>query len=522
MANAKRDENRVPTLLAVSEIDDSTPVRIWGDPVTRELLVKTAAGSSSDNSIVDGVDSNIRATVRDLTNSNPLATQIVDASGDAITSFGGGTQYAVSDVAGGTDTGTLSLVVRDDALTTLTPADGDYTQMRVNSTGRLWTTSVLEAGDNAVGRVKLTDGTDVADILDLTNSNPLTVAIVDGSGDQISSFGGGTQYAVDTALGSTPTGTLSLAKRDDVLTTLTPVDGDAVENRVDQWGSLWVSLGTRLDSTNDSISAVQSGTWNINNVSGTVSLPTGASTAANQTTANGLLTTIETNTDFGTVTGGGTETGALRVTVANNSTGVLSVDDNGGSLTVDGSVTVINSFGASAVNIQDGGNSITVDGTVAVSSISTSITPGTAAANLGKAEDAVHTSGDVGVMTLGVRNDGMATSFSGTNGDYTPIATDAQGRISVVQRAPTATLSNVASSATSVTLLASNTARIGAMLYNDSTQNCYVKFGTTASTSSFTVILTTNTYYEVPGGYTGRIDGIWVSANGNMRVTELT
>lgn len=38
-------------------------------------------------------------------------------------------------------------------------------------------------------------------------------------------------------------------------------------------------------------------------------------------------------------TGGGTEATALRVTVANNSTGVLSVDDNGSSLTVDGTVT---------------------------------------------------------------------------------------------------------------------------------------------------------------------------------------
>lgn len=38
-------------------------------------------------------------------------------------------------------------------------------------------------------------------------------------------------------------------------------------------------------------------------------------------------------------TGGGTEAAALRVTVANDSTGVVSVDDNGGSLTVDGTVT---------------------------------------------------------------------------------------------------------------------------------------------------------------------------------------
>jgi hypothetical protein len=40
-------------------------------------------------------------------------------------------------------------------------------------------------------------------------------------------------------------------------------------------------------------------------------------------------------------TGGGVESTALRVTVASDSTGVLSVDDNGGSLTVDGGVTVV-------------------------------------------------------------------------------------------------------------------------------------------------------------------------------------
>lgn len=39
-------------------------------------------------------------------------------------------------------------------------------------------------------------------------------------------------------------------------------------------------------------------------------------------------------------TGGGTEATALRVTLANDSTGLVSVDDNGGSLTVDGSVSI--------------------------------------------------------------------------------------------------------------------------------------------------------------------------------------
>jgi hypothetical protein len=51
------------------------------------------------------------------------------------------------------------------------------------------------------------------------------------------------------------------------------------------------------------VQASQSGTWNITNISGTVSLPTGASTAANQTTLIGhvdgieaLLTTIDADT----------------------------------------------------------------------------------------------------------------------------------------------------------------------------------------------------------------------------------
>src|SRR3990170_765407 len=79
----------------------------------------------------------------------------------------------------------------------------------------------------------------ILDQLDLTNSNPAVVAIVDADGTQITSFGGGTQYAVDAALGATPTGTLAIAIRDDALSTLTPVEGDAIGIRVDSQGALW-------------------------------------------------------------------------------------------------------------------------------------------------------------------------------------------------------------------------------------------------------------------------------------------
>jgi hypothetical protein len=72
----------------------------------------------------------------DVNSSTPLpvtsaVTSVVPGTG--ATSLG----KAVDSVAGATDTGVPALFVRDDALTTLTPADGDYTHGRVTSTGAL-------------------------------------------------------------------------------------------------------------------------------------------------------------------------------------------------------------------------------------------------------------------------------------------------------------------------------------------------------------------------------------------------
>lgn len=85
-------------------------------------------------------------------------------------------------------------------------------------------------------------------------------------------------------------------------------------------------------------------------------------------------------------------------------------------------------------------------------------------------------------------------------------------------------VTSVASSASSVSLLASNANRLGATFYNDSTQILYLKLGATASATSYTVQLAAGSYYELPTPhlYTGAIDGIWASANGNARITELS
>ena len=57
----------------------------------------------------------------------------------------------------------------------------------------------------------------------------------------------------------------------------------------------------------------------------------------------------------------------------------------------------------------------------------TSIVPGTAATNLGKAEDAIHASGDVGIMPLGVRTDTPASTAA--DGDYVPFLMSEEGAL---------------------------------------------------------------------------------------------
>jgi hypothetical protein len=97
--------------------------------------------------------------------------------------------------------------------------------------------------------------------------------------------------------------------------------------------------------------------------------------------------------------------------------------------------------------------------------------------------------------------------------------------IRVVQSTATSsTVTSVAGSATTVSLLASQTARAGASFYNESTAILYLKFGATASVTSYTVQVPPSGFYEIPSTrpYTGAIDGIWSAANGNVRITELT
>ncbi len=330
----------------------------------------TANLGATDNAVLDSIDTAttaVQAAVEGtltvgshaVTNAGTFAVQSTLQTGSAaigklaansgvdigdvdVTSIVSGTGAtnlgkAIDSAAGGTDTGVAALAIRDDALTTLTPIDGDYVPLRVSSTGALHVTgggggteysedaatpatqtgtATMVERDDQLATVTPVEG----DWIGLRGSSKgaLWVTIPDASGDPITSFGGGTQYGTNTAYADTNTGTMALAVRDDATTTLTEADGDYTPLKTNARGALWVDLETKLDNANDSV-LVYGNT--VKDGSGTdyvplldadghsqvdvlsSALPTGASTAANQSTIIGhvdgieaLLTTIDADT----------------------------------------------------------------------------------------------------------------------------------------------------------------------------------------------------------------------------------
>lgn len=165
-------------------------------------------------------------------------------------------------------------------------------------------------------------------------------------------------------------------------------------------------------------------------------------------TDNAVLDQIETNTSYGDNTGAGTEANSLRVTLANDSTGLVSVDDNGGSLTVDNATISVVGGGVEAtaqrvtlandstgvLSVDDGGGALTVDGTVtanpASGTIDTVTAFGVSTAGPMKAEDVASAGGDMGIPAYAVRDDALAANGGvGTDGDYLPLRTNNDGAL---------------------------------------------------------------------------------------------
>lgn len=90
----------------------------------------------------------------------------------------------------------------------------------------------------------------------------------------------------------------------------------------------------------------------------------------------------------------------------------------------------------------------------------------------------------------------------------------------IVNAITAATTASVPASASSVEIFPSMGSGNGRTVFNDSTATLYLKFGTTASATSYTVQLAAGAYFEFPLPlYVGAVDGIWSAANGDARIT---
>lgn len=175
---------------------------------------------------------------------------------------------------------------------------------------------------------------------------------------------------------------------------------------------------------------------------------------------------------------------------------------------------VLNVDGASKLKRAVAGSTSTASG----------VTPNTAAQEVGtNVDDAAFGVASGTISVAGALADETAPD-SVDEGDAGALRMTLDRMLHVVsrQRATTATMANVSTSTASATLIASNALRIGATIYNDAAVVLYVKFGSTASATSFVVAMAAASYYEVPAGYTGIITGITASSTGTARVCELT
>ena len=126
--------NSMPVTLAS---DEDIAALLTSIKTAVELIDNSISGNFQEIRIADG-DSTVKADVFDLTNSNPLAVQVVDANGTAITSFSGsgGTSAADdADFVQGTTAATPIQGVYESAATAVT--DGDMGVIGIDTNRRV-------------------------------------------------------------------------------------------------------------------------------------------------------------------------------------------------------------------------------------------------------------------------------------------------------------------------------------------------------------------------------------------------
>lgn len=210
----------------------------------------------------------------------PLTT---DATGAMrVTGGGGGTQYTEDVASAGAESMTLAGAIRQDTPASSTSTDGDYANLKTDSVGRLWV--------NPSGVTQPISAAQLPAALGGTTSAASLPVVLSSDGPFATQTGSITETApaTDTASSGLNGRLQRIAQR---LTSLIAVFTIGAGTEA---AAVRVTLPT--DGTGK-VNAAQSGTWNVTNVSGTVSLPTGASTEATLDARTGSLTETAPTTD---------------------------------------------------------------------------------------------------------------------------------------------------------------------------------------------------------------------------------
>lgn len=325
--SAPRDGNRVPIMLGVSTADGVTALPLEVDPNTGQLQTSgSGGGGGSDVQYTDGNIApahpigtipvfNNAGTITAVSVANPLPvtaavtitgvatsanqtnasqkTQLVDGSGNVITSTSNalnvsltnasvavtGTFFQATQPVSGTVTANAGTNLNTSLLAL--ESGGNLATVATNTTNipnvigtaaNAIPSKLIQVGgsDGTNARALKTNTTGQLDIRPLTSSDQVTFANSSLAVTQSTSpwivAGGGTA-------GTAASGVVTVQG----ITSMTPV-------QVSQ--ATAASLNATVVGTGTfATQATQAGTWNITNISGTVSLPTGAATSANQTNA---------------------------------------------------------------------------------------------------------------------------------------------------------------------------------------------------------------------------------------------
>jgi hypothetical protein len=350
-----------------------------------------------------------------------------------------------------------------------------------------------------------------------------------------------------------------MAVRSDVAATSVSANGDVTHLSVDGDGKLWVNAGAAgaglTDAELRAVPVPVSGTFYqaTQPVSGPLTDTELRATAVPVSDGGGTISvddglgslTVDGTVAVSAVAGSVAVTGPLTDTQLRAS--VVPISDGGGSVTVDGTVAVSGVSGSVAVTgpltdtqlravavpvsgtfwqaaqpITDNGGSLTVDGTVAASNLPTTVDTNSGVKSASTVRMVLAT--DQPQLTNALKVDGSAVTqpVSGTFWQATQPVSVAATLTTKEVRAATPAQSSVSVTTSSTSILASNSNRLGATIWNEGAQIAYVKLGATASTTSYSVQLATGAYYEVPFNYTGAIDGITSTSTAQLRITEMT